>query len=523
MRSVSRLFTIAAAALALLAAAAVVPAALRAQSDERCFEQTGFCISGRIHQFWEQNGGLPAFGYPIGPLQTMTIEGRPIQAQWFERNRLELHPEKRPPYDVLLGRLGDDRLVQQGRDWRTFPANAPASPTGCRFFPETGRTVCGLILSAWRAQGLEFDGRPGASEAESLALWGLPLSDPQVERIQGSDYTVQWFERARFELHPENQPPYNVLLGLLGSEVLPGNTSRPPQPSATSRPTQPTITPILPPTGPLDRRDAPPGGVAGAGALTFDAISCEASDQFTSPPLTLDPQAPTSATGELGQRISLCFLSDGVTPGQFARDTLVDITVAAQGGGTIVRQQVAPLPDSDFNALDPGVETSFIRWRWTPPAVGVYDVTARQGDLIATGTVQVLPATQPRYAAVQRVFRPGDNELNRRGLTNYRPGDTAEILLAGFPPNAAVGMLLYGPPPAGGSACPDVEGVTFTACYLTRAEVTTDAGGGARLTFPVPPGSPAGVYLLYWEGEPAGTGIVSLTGFQPNIFAVLPE
>jgi hypothetical protein len=31
---------------------------------------------------------------------------------------------------------------------------------------------------------------------------------------------VQWFERARFELHPENQPPYNVLFGLLGNEVL---------------------------------------------------------------------------------------------------------------------------------------------------------------------------------------------------------------------------------------------------------------------------------------------------------------
>jgi TolB protein len=29
---------------------------------------------------------------------------------------------------------------------------------------------------------------------------------------------VQWFERARFELHPEQSPPYHVLLGLLGKE-----------------------------------------------------------------------------------------------------------------------------------------------------------------------------------------------------------------------------------------------------------------------------------------------------------------
>jgi hypothetical protein len=30
---------------------------------------------------------------------------------------------------------------------------------------------------------------------------------------------VQYFERRRMELHPENTPPYNVLLGLLGNEI----------------------------------------------------------------------------------------------------------------------------------------------------------------------------------------------------------------------------------------------------------------------------------------------------------------
>jgi hypothetical protein len=31
---------------------------------------------------------------------------------------------------------------------------------------------------------------------------------------------VQYFERARFEYHPENQPPYDVLLGLLGRQLF---------------------------------------------------------------------------------------------------------------------------------------------------------------------------------------------------------------------------------------------------------------------------------------------------------------
>src|SRR5262245_29476247 len=195
--------------------------AAQAQQDQRCFTETNFCISGRMREFWEQNGGLAVFGLPTTQQQAETIEGKTFQAQWFERARLELHPENAPPYDVLLGRLGVDRLTQQGRDWFTFAKSQ--AQAGCRFFPETGHNLCGQILAAWRASGLEFDKRRGKSEAENLALFGMPLSDAQTETVEGKEYTVQWFERARFELHPENQRPYNVLLGRLGAEVGSGS------------------------------------------------------------------------------------------------------------------------------------------------------------------------------------------------------------------------------------------------------------------------------------------------------------
>jgi len=194
----------------------------QSQQNERCFPETGFCISGRIREFWEQNGGLAVFGLPLAPQQEQTLEGKALQAQWFERVRLELHPENARPYDVLLGRLGVDRLTQQGRDWFTFPKTE--AQKDCRFFAETGHNVCGAIWAAWRAGGLEFDGKKGYSEAESLALFGLPLSDAQTEKIEDKDYSVQWFERGRFELHPENQPPFGVLLGRLGAEVRTGST-----------------------------------------------------------------------------------------------------------------------------------------------------------------------------------------------------------------------------------------------------------------------------------------------------------
>ena len=198
----------------LLASAGV---SVRAQPGQRCFPETGFCIDGRIRAFWEQSGGLPVFGFPIGPQHAELIEGRSLQVQWFERNRLELHPENQPPYDVLLGRLGVDRLQQQGRDPAKF---AKADPQAPHYFAQTGHAIAPQFWSYWSSHGLEFDGRGGTSFEESLALFGAPLSEPAVEtNSSGGAVLTQWFERARFELHPENQPPYDVLLGLLGDEL----------------------------------------------------------------------------------------------------------------------------------------------------------------------------------------------------------------------------------------------------------------------------------------------------------------
>ena len=105
-------------------------------------------------------------------------------------------------------------------DWRSFPT-VDSAPQGCRYFAETRHALCGAFLSYWRTHGLEFDGRSGTSFAESLALFGYPLSEAQMEQgADGSMYLTQWFERARFEFHPNNPRPYQVLLGRLGAEVL---------------------------------------------------------------------------------------------------------------------------------------------------------------------------------------------------------------------------------------------------------------------------------------------------------------
>ncbi len=168
---------------------------------------------------------ITALGGRIGEEPTTYL------VQFFERARFELHPHEPKPYDVLLSRLGVDSLTAQGRDWQAFPKADPAAP---HFFPETGHAIAPQFWGFWSSHGLEFDGNKKAkSFQESLALFGMPVSEAQMEpSSNGQMYLTQWYERARFEHHPENQPPYDVLLGLLGADLV----RQAPQPGAPPAP-----------------------------------------------------------------------------------------------------------------------------------------------------------------------------------------------------------------------------------------------------------------------------------------------
>src|SRR3954454_5413226 len=80
------------------------------------------------------------------------------------------------------------------------------SPPSYLTFKETAKTVRGSFLDYWRGHG-------------GLAQQGFPISEEMAERsdTDGKVYTVQYFERAVFEQHPENAAPYDVLLSLLGT------------------------------------------------------------------------------------------------------------------------------------------------------------------------------------------------------------------------------------------------------------------------------------------------------------------
>ncbi|HET7037887.1 MAG TPA: hypothetical protein VFI42_19595, partial [Thermomicrobiaceae bacterium] len=70
---------------------------------------------------------------------------------------------------------------------------------------------------------LSFGFRDYWQKHGGLALYGYPISGEiqEVNPADGKTYTVQYFERARFEYHPEHKgTSFEVQLGLLGNQVL---------------------------------------------------------------------------------------------------------------------------------------------------------------------------------------------------------------------------------------------------------------------------------------------------------------
>lgn len=117
---------------------------------------------------------------------------------------------------VVIGDLGSEVFNAQRAYDATLAAAArgvPARPDSAtsRYFPRKRHLVTGAILRFWQTHG-------------GLATFGEPISE-QVRETNGDgsgrSYVMQWFQKARIELHPENHNPrYAVLLGLLGEQAL---------------------------------------------------------------------------------------------------------------------------------------------------------------------------------------------------------------------------------------------------------------------------------------------------------------
>ena len=180
----------------------------QAETTEQFFPETGHMLRGSFYGYWHNHGGLAQQGYPITEefTELNKLNGKPYTVQYFERAILELHPENKPPYDVLLSQLGTFRYKQK------YPHGAPSqqrNPNSPLLFKETGHSIGGSFRPYWESHG-------------GVAQLGLPLTDEfrEASPLDKKTYTVQYFERAVLEWHPENAQPYNILGTQLGKFEL---------------------------------------------------------------------------------------------------------------------------------------------------------------------------------------------------------------------------------------------------------------------------------------------------------------
>lgn len=80
-------------------------------NERRYFPETGHSLAYGFKEFWEQNGGLAVFGFPIS--EEFTENGRTVQ--YFERARFEYNPQATDADSrITLGLLGREALQRMG-------------------------------------------------------------------------------------------------------------------------------------------------------------------------------------------------------------------------------------------------------------------------------------------------------------------------------------------------------------------------------------------------------------------------
>ncbi|MFN8459384.1 MAG: hypothetical protein U0401_32825 [Anaerolineae bacterium] len=157
------------------------------ENEPHFFAQTGQSVRGDFWFFFNKYGGVESLGYPLSG--EMKVEGWTVQ--YFEKGRLERHPENELAYRITVGWLGD--LLQRRRPPIPTALIPRTDDSYRRYFPETGHTLSGDFLTY-------FDTHGGS------VRFGLPISEPFL--LEGR--LTQDFQSTRFFWTLENNPPVTL-------------------------------------------------------------------------------------------------------------------------------------------------------------------------------------------------------------------------------------------------------------------------------------------------------------------------
>lgn len=163
---------------------------------EQYFPETGHWIRGEfLVAYWSVPDPLLVYGYPITEAYPDELTERYVQ--YFQKARLEIHPENPPELRVQQTPLGW-YLYEPGVEMA-----APPNASPCRYYHESGFKVCYDFLKFFDAHG-------------GLAQFGYPISGFEIQNGR----IVQYYQKARFEWHPERSRGDKVVLGELGREYF---------------------------------------------------------------------------------------------------------------------------------------------------------------------------------------------------------------------------------------------------------------------------------------------------------------
>lgn len=188
----SRALTLGLLAIGLLVSSVIQPYWVLADegSRSRYFPETGFRVSGRFLTYFETYGGLEIFGYPIS---RPFISQDGILVQYFQKARIEWHPDNPEPYKVQLGLLGEELGYRK-------PKSGPIRSVSLRrvYFEETNHAVAYMFLDYFRDHG-------------GIDIFGYPITDMYLEDRQ----IVQYFQRLKLIWNIGARGP-NMTVGNLG-------------------------------------------------------------------------------------------------------------------------------------------------------------------------------------------------------------------------------------------------------------------------------------------------------------------
>jgi hypothetical protein len=186
----------------VLVLAAVLPyrnASAQSTPDSLYFPETGYTVKGEfLDKFRSATDPILVYGYPITNdfLASDDSPSAGLRVQYFQKARFEYHLENPPGDRIVISSLGSVLYDLEQIDSKTVSA---ANHTACRYFAATQHQTCYAFLNFFDANG-------------GVDQFGNPIS----EIISLNGQLVQYFEKARFEWHPERPSGQRVALTNLG-------------------------------------------------------------------------------------------------------------------------------------------------------------------------------------------------------------------------------------------------------------------------------------------------------------------